>query len=136
VRSVNLARGIIALCAAVVAAGCAAREVPYADEINEWHATKDRFMRESDESPIPADRRATFPPLSYFPIEPEYRVPAQLTVARGDVLLEIPTSTGLRRQHRRIGKLQFTLKGQPLTLTAFVEVGRKTCAASSCRSAT
>ena len=35
--------------------------------------------------------------------------------------LEMPTSTGQRRQMRRIGTLEFTLKGQPLTLTAFVD---------------
>lgn len=105
--------------------GCTAREVPYPDEINEWRATKDRFMRESDQSPVPAERRAGFPPLTYYPIKPEYRVPAALTVARGEAVLEIPTSTGQRRPHRRIGKLEFTLRGQPLTLTAFVEVGQE-----------
>ena len=38
-----------------------------------------------------------------------------------DRVLEMPTSTGQRRKMRRIGTLGFTLKGQPLTLTAFVE---------------
>ena len=33
----------------------------------------------------------------------------------------MPTSTGQRRQMRRVGSLAFTLKGQPLTLTAFVD---------------
>ena len=46
------------------------------DEINAWHATKDQFMRESDDSPIPAAQRASFPPLSYFPVSADYRVPA------------------------------------------------------------
>jgi uncharacterized protein (DUF1684 family) len=104
---------------------CGVREVPYADTINDWHATKDRFMRESDQSPVPPELRASFPPLAYFPLDPEYRVPAALTIARGDAVLEIPTSTGQRRPHRRIGKLEFTLRGQPLALTAFVEVGQE-----------
>jgi uncharacterized protein (DUF1684 family) len=82
-------------------------------------------MRRSEESPIPPDQRATFPPLSYFPIEPEYRVPAALTLARGDDVIEIPTSRGERRPHYRVGTLRFTLKGQLLTLTAFVEVGQQ-----------
>src|SRR5215210_1291215 len=82
-------------------------------------------MRESDASPIPRDQRATFPPLPYFPIEPEYRVPAALQVARGNDVIEIPTSNGERRPHNRVGTLQFTLKGRPLTLTAFVEVGQQ-----------
>jgi uncharacterized protein (DUF1684 family) len=106
---------------AVCFAACTAKEVPYADEISAWHSMKDQFMRSSSDSPIPKEQRASFPPLPYFPIERDYRVPASLTVARGEDILEIPTSLGLRRPHRRIGSLEFTLKGQPLKLTAFVE---------------
>ncbi len=104
---------------------CTAKEVPYPDTISEWRATKDRFMQQSADSPIPAERRASFPALSYFPIEPDYRVPASLTVDRSNDVLEIPTSRGERRPHNRVGKLSFTLKGQLLTLTAFVEVGQQ-----------
>lgn len=82
-------------------------------------------MRESSESPIPEGSRPSFPPLSYFPVAPEYRVPAALTLAPGDDTLAIPTSTGQSRLHRRVGTLQFSLKGQPLALTAFVEVGQE-----------
>jgi uncharacterized protein (DUF1684 family) len=106
-------------------AACTAKQVPYADEINTWRAVKDDFMQRSAESPIPPDRRASFPPLAYFPIEPDYRVPAALTVARGNDVLEIPTSRGERRPHHRVGTLRFTLKGQLLSLTAFVEVGQE-----------
>jgi len=113
-------RGLL-LGLAVCFAACTAKEVPYADEISAWHAMKDQFMRSSSDSPIPREQRASFPPLAYFPIERDYRVPASLTVARGEDILEIPTSLGLRRPHRRIGSLEFTLKGQPLKLTAFVE---------------
>jgi hypothetical protein len=109
----------------VLTAGCTAREVPYSDEINEWHATKDQFMRHSEDSPIPAAQRSAFPPLTYFPVEPDYRVPAGLKVSRGTEVLEIPTSTGERRAHIRVGTLEFTLKGRPLTLTAFVEAGQQ-----------
>jgi hypothetical protein len=104
---------------------CTVKEVPYVDSINDWRATKDRFMQQSSDSPIPSERRASFPPLTYFPIEPEYRVPASLTVDRSNDVLEIPTSRGERRPHNRVGKLSFTLKGQLRTLTAFVEVGQQ-----------
>ena len=53
-----------------------------------------------------------------------YRVPASLTVDRSDEVIEIPTSRGERRPHNRVGRLSFTLKGQLLSLTAFVEVGQ------------
>ena len=35
----------------------------------------------------------------------------------------MPTSTGTNRKMRRAGSLEFSLKGQPLKLTAFLEVG-------------
>jgi uncharacterized protein (DUF1684 family) len=104
---------------------CTTKEAPYVDTINDWRATKDQFMQRSPDSPIPPEQRAAFPPLSYFPVEPEYRVPASLTVARTDEVIEIPTSRGERRPHNRVGQLSFTLKGRMLTLTAFVEVGQQ-----------
>ena len=78
-------------------------------------------MRESSESPVVAADRSSFPPLAYYPINQEYRVPASLTVARADDILEMQTSTGQRRKMQRIGALEFTVKGQPLKLTAFAE---------------
>jgi uncharacterized protein (DUF1684 family) len=118
-------KGALAGLLLLILTACTARERPYVEEIGAWRATKDQFMRGSDESPIPPERRASFPPLSYFPIEPEYRVPAALTVNRSNVVVEIPTSTGQRRPHQRVGTLSFTLKGQAATLTAFVEVGQE-----------
>lgn len=78
-------------------------------------------MRESSDSPVPAEKRATFAPLPYYDIDPAYQVPAALKVAPGDQVLELPTSTGLRRKMKKIGTLSFTLKGQPLSLSAFVD---------------
>ena len=101
-------------------AACTRAPVPYADQIAAWHAEKDRFMR-SPESPVPAGQRANFPPLPYFPVDPSYRVPAMLQVEANTPAVEMPTSTGQRRKMRRVGKLSFTLQGQPLLLGAFVE---------------
>ncbi len=112
---------IITFVLALTLAACTAREVPYDQEIAAWRADKDRFMRDSSESPVVAADRTSFPPLAYYPINQEYRVPASLTVARADDILEMQTSTGQRRKMQRIGALEFTLKGQPLKLTAFAE---------------
>lgn len=110
---------VAALC--LVSAACSREPAPYPDQIAAWHAEKDRFMRESADSPVPADRRATFGGLSYFPVDPTYRIPAMLQVAQDRPVVEMPTSTGQRRQMRRVGTLSFTLKGQQLSLGAFVE---------------
>src|SRR5262245_46227556 len=105
----------------LAAAACSAREVPYEEEIAAWHAEKDRFMRESSESPVTADKRAAFPNLSYFPINRDYRVPASLALMPAKEILDMPTSTGQRRRMLRVGALEFTLKGEAMKLTAFVE---------------
>jgi uncharacterized protein (DUF1684 family) len=111
----------VLLAFALALAACSAPPRAYPDEIAAWRAEKDRFMREGSDSPVPADRRPTFAPLAYFPVDETYRVPAELRVARGDEVMEMPTSTGLRRKMRRIGTLEFTLKGSRRTLTAFAE---------------
>jgi uncharacterized protein (DUF1684 family) len=110
---------------ALVVTGCASPPVPYPEQIAAWHAEKDQFMRASSQSPVPESRRASFPGLSYFPLDPAYRIPAALQVAEGSPAIEMPTSTGQRRQMRRIGTLAFTLSGQPLSLGAFVEADEK-----------
>jgi uncharacterized protein len=104
-------------------AACTVADPPGTPDVAAWRAEKDRFMRESPESPVPAEARASFQPLPYYAIEPAYQVPASLTVAPGKDVLELPTSTGQRRKMRNIGTLAFTLKGQPLTLSAFVDAG-------------
>ena len=105
---------------ASAAVGCSAPP-SYPEEIAAHRAEIDAFMRGASESPIPAAQRAAFQPLPYYPIDEQYRVPAALRVARGDEIIEMSTSTGKPRRMRRIGTLAFTLKGQPLTLTAFAE---------------
>src|SRR5687767_10003147 len=112
----SLRLALLALSAALVVA-CEAKPLPTGD-VASWRAEKDRFMRSSD-SPVPAEQRPTFPPLLYYPIDPAYQVPASLNVARGDEVLQIPTSTGQRRNMRRIGTLRFMLQGKELGLTAF-----------------
>jgi uncharacterized protein len=100
--------------------------VPYAEQIRTFRETKDAaFASESPESPVPAGERGKFLPLAYFPIDEAYHVPARLVPA-GQVTelgdgIEMPTSTGQRRQMRRAGQLRFSIKGQTLALTAFVE---------------
>jgi len=82
-------------------------------------------MRESPESPVPADKRPSFPALSYFALDPLYRVPAELTAAPAARAVDMPTSTGQLRKMRYVGTLKFTLQGQPLTLGAFVEADQQ-----------
>lgn len=120
----NVRLPVIVLCGGLAA--CHPSERPYEEEIAARRTETDAFMRGSDRSPVPADRRQTFPPLAYFPVDQRFRVPAALEVARGDDTMEMSTSTGQRRAMRRIGTLEFTLQGEPMTLTAFAEASDTT----------
>jgi uncharacterized protein (DUF1684 family) len=85
-------------------------------------AAKDAAFAAADD-PVPTARHAQFLPLGYFPIDPEYNTPAAFKPINDPTIVEMPTSTGTNRKMRRVGRLEFTLKGTPLKLLAFNEVG-------------
>jgi uncharacterized protein len=109
--------------AVLLLASCANRppEEPkdYADKIAADRASKDAaFGRDSD--PIPQNRKAELLPLGYFPIDPDYNVGAALKVIDDPTIIDMTTSSGGADKFRRVGTLEFSLKGQPLKLTAFM----------------
>ena len=94
----------------------------YLETLRTTRDAKDRAFRDAGDSPVPADRRDDLLPLAYFPADPTYNAVAVLRLPSSpQPVMEMPTSTGLRRQMTRVGSLEFNLKGQALTLTAFVE---------------
>ncbi len=124
-------RAILLLIAAgIVAAACNAGNPPpaesegdYVTQIQSARAALDQMYRNQPDKPVPAAKMNEFLPLKYFPPDPEYVVPASLNPSKERIVVEMPTSQGKIRQHQRVGVLDFTLKGQPLTLGAFVEAG-------------
>jgi uncharacterized protein (DUF1684 family) len=124
-------RAILFLMAAgIVAAACNAGNPPpaesegdYATQIQSARAALDRMYRDQPDKPVPAAKMNEFLPLKYFPPDPAYVVPASLNASKERIVVEMPTSQGKIRKHQRVGVLEFTLKGQPLTLGAFVEFG-------------
>lgn len=119
----------IVVCLAVAATLTAACSPPTAPEddyptrIAAARTRKDLMLRESGDSPVKKHEVDKFLPLAYFPIDESYSVPAQLQPAAQRVAITMPTSTGKLRNVQRLGTLRFSLKGQPLQLTAFLEEG-------------
>jgi uncharacterized protein (DUF1684 family) len=120
---VSRALRLLLVALALPAVSCTEPPKPYPEEIAAWRSEKDAFMRESGESPVPAAKRASFPPLPYYPIDEQYRVPAALKVIGSDQIIELSLSTGQTRKMRRIGTLAFMLRSESLQLTAFADVG-------------
>ncbi|MEW6323068.1 MAG: DUF1684 domain-containing protein [Acidobacteriota bacterium] len=110
--------------ALALAAACSpgSPQQDYVAKIAAERAAKDAFFQTKD-SPVKAEDRDKFLPLAYFAIDENYAVPAQLLPAPQRETVQMPTSTGLIRSMDRVGRLQFTLKGETHQLSAFAESG-------------
>lgn len=125
-----LRTNLIVFLAAVALNACNAGNPPpaesagdYVAQIEAERAAKDESFRNQPDEPVPASKAGEFLPLKYFPPDEDYVVPASLNPSKERIVVEMPTSQGKIRKHQRVGILEFTLKGQPLTLGAFVEAG-------------
>ncbi|MGD9901895.1 MAG: DUF1684 domain-containing protein [Vicinamibacterales bacterium] len=125
-RPTLLASALVAVSTLAGAVGCGPQESPdaaYLRRIGDERVQKDEFFRSGSDSPVrPADREI-FLPLAYFDVDPDYAPPARLALLDERTRLVMPTSTGKLREMERVGVLEFTLKGAPQKLTAFVEAG-------------
>jgi uncharacterized protein (DUF1684 family) len=108
----------------VLAVGCSSPkpdDKDYASQVAADRAYKDAMFLKGDD-PVPQNKKADLLPLAYFPIDPEYNVPASLKPSDDQTVIPMPTSSGSPRQMRKAGTLEFTLKGQPFSITAFVDL--------------
>ena len=115
-------RRLAILTTLLLVAACSSKPEDYASKMAATRASKDENFKNAPDSPVPADKKATLIPLAYFPIDELYAVPASLVPFETRTRIQVPTSTGKTRNIERIGTLKFTLKGQQLKLTAFLEV--------------
>ena len=87
-------RGLSVLSLTSLLVACASgpvQEKDYASRIARERAAKDAAFAASDD-PIPRANHATFLPLAYFSIDPDYNVPASLKAVNDPTIIEMPTS--------------------------------------------
>lgn len=94
-------------------------------DLTQHREATERFMRESEQSPIPADKKTTILPLQYFDPDSSYSTAARLDItdAASRPVDEMPTSTGGVARYERVGFLRFTLQGQQFSLGAYIPEG-------------
>jgi uncharacterized protein (DUF1684 family) len=117
-------RGCVAACVLVASLSCGSRppdDRDYVTQLGLERAVKNTSLRAKG-SPIPEDRRADLLPLSYFPIDSTYHVPAGLAADPSTDVVSIPTSTGTQRRMHKAGTLAFLLKDQSLKLTVLTDI--------------
>jgi uncharacterized protein (DUF1684 family) len=117
---------IVAMLGALVAlTGCSPTAPDdYAGRIAAEREHKDQMFRaDGNSGPVRPEDIDKFLPLAYFAIDESYSVPAKLEPFTDRSVFTMPTSTGKLRSVERVGTLRFSLKGQPMQLTAFLEEG-------------
>ena len=101
----------------------AAGRTDYATKIAAARAAKDAQFAGGDD-PIPQAKHARVPAARLLPdrsrLQRAWRRSSRSTTRRSSRCRRRPARN---RKMRRVGTLEFTLKGQPLKLTAFIEVG-------------
>jgi uncharacterized protein (DUF1684 family) len=95
----------------------------YIEQLTTARAVKDQAFREAPDSPVPADKRGKLLPLAYFPVDPNYAVPAVLRLSEDRPVFDMLTSSGEPRRMQLVGTLEFTLQGETRSLGAFVPEG-------------
>ena len=114
---------LLAVAASACTSGPSGDDADYVKKLEAYRADKDQSFRDDPSSPIPAAKKSVLLPLKYYPPDPSFTTAASLRLANQRPVFEMPTSTGAVRRMQRVGVLEFTLKGQPMTLGAFVEEG-------------
>jgi uncharacterized protein (DUF1684 family) len=113
----------LTLALSACSSGPADPNADYAAKLQAERAAKDAAFRRQVDQPIPAGKMDELLPLKYFPADLSYVVPASFAPAARRTPLQIPTSTGQMRAMELVGTLEFTLKGQALSLGALAEAG-------------
>lgn len=96
--------------------------VAYPDAVANYRADKDEYFREAEGSPLPAEERARFLGLPYFPVDEALRfegLALEPYTGSEPVSFQIPTSDGQLRDAVRAGVFRFELGGATQALTGY-----------------
>ena len=87
------------------------------DAMSGFRRGRDELFRTHPQSPLEPEDRATFKGLNYFDHDPAYRVDAHVEPGDGSEMVIDPGGEDGAVRYRRVGRLAFTLQGQPCKLT-------------------
>ncbi len=97
----------------------------YSKGVMEMRREKDEYFWRSDDSPVPYEERHRSKGLSYFTVDPKFRVKAHLTRYESPDTVILPTSTGTQEEYLKYGAFEFTIDGRLCRLIAFKAVKRE-----------
>lgn len=99
-------------------------------QIEAFRRQKDKWMQESEDSPLDHHERHTFAGLKYYDYDPAYRVTATMQRDERPHQIKIQTTKGDWREYTHYGVLTFEIDGRLVSLNAYQPVGDKAHAGS------
>lgn len=88
-------------------------------QIQKHRIEKDKFFRNSDDSPLLEKHKKEFHGLSYFPIDLKYRFEVVLQKYIEKKTIKITTSAGTQREALKYGYFEFNMQGQKCRLQVY-----------------
>lgn len=86
----------------------------YIAAVEKERREKDEFMKSSEGSPF---KGMAFEGLKYYPVDPEYKVMANVNQLEEKTIVELPTSDGKIERYQKFATVEFKLKGERHQLT-------------------
>lgn len=93
--------------------------LPTPAQVDQIRADKDAEYRNHPDSPIPADRRAAFKALEYYPFAADWQYRVRLRRYPGGLPFSLTTTGGKVRPAQKIGYVEFERDGQAARLQVY-----------------
>ena len=84
----------------------------YVSSVQQERSQKDIFFKADPDSPLNAEQKDTFKQLYYYPIDPNYRIEADVEVMPLPEPIALTTSDGQQRLLNRWGFANFSINGK------------------------
>jgi uncharacterized protein len=98
----------------------------YVKEIQKFRDNKNQMLKSSEESPLDRKQKKQFDSLFYFPINPTYRIQAELVKLPINEIIEIGTTGNKPRRYKKYALAHFQLGNQKHELVLLQATDRLT----------
>lgn len=84
----------------------------YIEKIEKERERQFKFIRFNIDSPLTEEQKNGFQALSFYPVDPEYRIKAKMVRVEDRKMIELPLTDGTVEKYLRHSYVEFVLKGQ------------------------
>ena len=95
------------------------KNLAYIDTVIREREAKDREFADTATSPLEKEDLKTFKGIPWYPVDPDWRIPAKVVVDTSGPVFEMATNTSRKPKYRKYAILSFKVADTVCTLTVF-----------------